>query len=308
MNNKHTSPLFSLVVANYNNGRFLAECINSIKKQTYTNWEVILVDDASEDNSHELYKAYIDEPRIKIMYNNENKGVGYTKKKAVENASGEYIGIVDPDDKIIPETLTLVIDQFEKNKNAAIVHTNHYICDENLNIIKISTNSGQIPSGESQLSFEGPKIGSFWAMRKKFYDKTEGINPTFKCAEDQDILYKLEEVGSVIYINVPAYFYRYHSGGISTTNNILNAVYWNLIASTKAHKRRKKNKFNTVNISKKRLNKRWLGYYQSRMTGEAKYKNLKNVLIFFLRSLKHIRFDSKAKTFKVFIYSLLNKY
>ena len=49
-------PLFSVLIANYNNGKYLMDAIESVRRQTYTNWEIILVDDGSTDNSHELYK------------------------------------------------------------------------------------------------------------------------------------------------------------------------------------------------------------------------------------------------------------
>ncbi|MBQ4478004.1 MAG: glycosyltransferase family 2 protein [Bacteroidales bacterium] len=52
----NANPLFSVLIANYNNGKYLMEVINSVYAQTYTNWEIILVDDASTDNSRELYK------------------------------------------------------------------------------------------------------------------------------------------------------------------------------------------------------------------------------------------------------------
>lgn len=305
-----TSPLFSIIVANYNNGRFLNECIESIKAQTYNNWEIILVDDASTDDiSLKLYELYKDDSRIKILYNEINKGVGYTKRRAIDNANGEFCGIVDPDDKIIPETLELVVKEFYKHPNAAIVHTNHFICDEHLNITQISTNSGAIPEHESQLSFDGPKIGPFWAFRKEKYLLTSGIDPMLRRAEDQDILYKLEEIGHVVFVNIPTYYYRYHSQGLSTINSFLKAIYWNLLVCETAYKRRKLNKdIATPNITRRELDKRWLNYYNSKMIEKAKLKQYPKVAYLFFKSLKYIFSDHRLLTFRIFANSILRKY
>ena len=69
-------PLFSILVANYNNGRYLQEAIDSILAQTYDNWEVILVDDKSTDDSPVIYGKYASDSRFKIYYNDVNRGCG----------------------------------------------------------------------------------------------------------------------------------------------------------------------------------------------------------------------------------------
>src|SRR4030043_677699 len=95
-------PLFSVLIANYNNGKFLKECLQSIFSQTYSNWEIIIVDDASTDNSLLIYKQYLNNNKIKICYNKKNKGVGYTKNKCVLYAKGDICGFIDSDDAIAP--------------------------------------------------------------------------------------------------------------------------------------------------------------------------------------------------------------
>lgn len=90
-------PLFSLLIANYNNGKFFQDCYNSIMAQTYSNWEVIIVDDASTDNSVAIIKKIIgDDTRFKVYENPENKGCGFTKRKCAELATGELLCIPRP--------------------------------------------------------------------------------------------------------------------------------------------------------------------------------------------------------------------
>ena len=99
-------PLFSILIANYNNGHYLMEAVESVRQQTYSNWEIILVDDGSTDNSHELYKQLVEQDsRIHIFFNEENKGCGYTKRRCAELANGEICGFLDLDDTLLPEAL-----------------------------------------------------------------------------------------------------------------------------------------------------------------------------------------------------------
>lgn len=75
------SPLFSILVAQYNNARFLQQAIDSVYAQEYANWEIIIVDDCSTDNSCEIYKEYEQDNRIHVFYNKENRGEGYTMSR-----------------------------------------------------------------------------------------------------------------------------------------------------------------------------------------------------------------------------------
>lgn len=99
------TPLFSVLIANYNNGKYLMDAIDSVWRQTYTHWEIILVDDASTDNSKELYKELEKDNRIHIYYNEENRGCGYTKRRCADLANGELCGFLDPDDALTDDAL-----------------------------------------------------------------------------------------------------------------------------------------------------------------------------------------------------------
>ena len=102
-------PLFSVLVANYNNGTYLQEAIDSVLAQTYDNWEVVLVDDKSTDESLAIYGKYATDKRFKIYHNDANRGCGYTKRRCAELAAGELCGFLDPDDALMPEALETAI-------------------------------------------------------------------------------------------------------------------------------------------------------------------------------------------------------
>lgn len=230
-----TTPLFSILIAQYNNGRYLQDAINSVKAQTYSNWEVILVDDASTDNSKDLYKLYENDPRIKIFYNEENRGCGYTKRRCVELATGAICGFLDPDDILTPDALRIMVNLHELNQEASLVYSNHIQTDENLEKRrKIEPH----PIKDDYLTSNSGYISAFATFKRSMYLKTQGIDAKFKRAVDQDLYYKLEEVGSIIYDNSYLYIYRIHAGGISVNNNELAAFSWRLVAIIDACARR----------------------------------------------------------------------
>ena len=70
----------SILIANYNNGRYLMDAIDSIRHQSYHNWEIVIVDDHSTDNSVDIYKKLEGDDRIHIFFNSDNMGCGYTKQ------------------------------------------------------------------------------------------------------------------------------------------------------------------------------------------------------------------------------------
>ena len=88
---------FSVLIAHYNNYQFFLECYKSLKKQTITNFEIVIVDDCSTDDSFEKIKLITkDDSRVKIYQNEKNNGVGYTKKKSLKLVNGEIFRILKP--------------------------------------------------------------------------------------------------------------------------------------------------------------------------------------------------------------------
>ena len=95
------SELVSVIMPTYNSSQFLAGSIDSILAQTYQNFELLIADDCSTDDTTRLLMQYqAKDPRVKVFYNKEgNKGAGYTRNKCIENAQGRYIAFCDSDDR-----------------------------------------------------------------------------------------------------------------------------------------------------------------------------------------------------------------
>jgi len=116
--------LISIIIPIYNVEKYLSQCLDSVINQTYKNLEIICVNDASTDNSLQILKKYAKKDnRIKIIENNKNLGVGLSRNKGIDKASGTYIHFLDPDDWIINEnTYTELIEHLQKTNNLDLLY------------------------------------------------------------------------------------------------------------------------------------------------------------------------------------------
>lgn len=234
-------PLFSVLIANYNNGKYLQEAIDSVVAQTYTNWEVIIVDDCSTDTSSSIYSLYVDNPKFHIYYNENNMGCGYTKRRCAELANGEICGFLDADDALTSEALAVMVKFHQKLPDCSLIYSQYYQTDEHLNILTISNHQRQLLEDESfLLSGSSGAISHFATFKRSYYSKTAGINKAMLRAIDIDLYLNLEEVGCVYFIQTPLYYYR-----CGTENNIslgdtnsMSALYWDIFARINACIRR----------------------------------------------------------------------
>ena len=292
--------LFSILIANYNNGRYLQEAIDSVLAQTYTNWEVILVDDKSTDKSFEIYEKYKDDIRFHIYYNEVNKGCGYTKRRCAQLANGELCGFLDPDDKLESNALELMVLQHKAKPNCSLIYSTLYLWEATTDSKTILEDVGAMADDESFLTSSNKIVSHFAVFKKPFYDKTKGIDETLSSAVDFDLYVKLEEVGELLFVDIPLYYYRQGNvNSISIGNSELEKkAFANRIkASLNAFVRRIKgehslfvnNKQNSLHVMRwqlgyyyknnGRFSWRWLGYAYWYWRGNASS----------IKSLNHIR-------------------
>ena len=130
-------------MATYNGEKYLREQIDSILKQTFKDWKLIIRDDGSKDKTIEILNEYEKkDKRIKVLQDNKgNLGVAKNFEELLKNSSGEYVMFSDQDDywmKNKIEKYIKVLEKLDKEnlKNPLLIHSNSYVCDKNLNILK----------------------------------------------------------------------------------------------------------------------------------------------------------------------------
>lgn len=127
---KKQTELVSIVIPVYNAEKYIAETIESVLKQTYKNWELILVDDCSSDNSIGVIKPYLSDPRIRLLKNRQNLHAALTRNKGIKSAKGRYLAFLDADDMWLPEKLEKQIS-FMEEQQCAFSFTSYEFADSN---------------------------------------------------------------------------------------------------------------------------------------------------------------------------------
>lgn len=135
---KDKTPLVSVIIPNYNHKNYLKQRIDSILTQTFTDFEIIILDDCSSDNSQKLLLSYQNNPYVShIMLNTQNSGSPFIQwEKGIRLAKGKYIWIAESDDCAQPDFLQLTVPQLEKHPEARLCLTGSYIIDENNNPVQ----------------------------------------------------------------------------------------------------------------------------------------------------------------------------
>lgn len=233
--NKLKKPLVSVVMPVYNAGEFIVESIESILNQTYGNFEFIIVDDASTDNSYEIAKHYADrDPRITLLRNRTNQGVSITVKRAIRKAKGTYLARMDADDISHPTRL-------EKQVKYLMFHLQTVAVGAQCQIIN---EYGEV-TGKKTFPLEFEKIyryiftfvplqqPSLMIARTRLPKNFEFYHDGMNTAEEIELIFKLFTYGRVE--NMPEYLlqYRIHSHNTSF-KNLRQTFYLTLISRIKS--------------------------------------------------------------------------
>lgn len=205
MNSKSASPFFSVIMANYNNERFIKQAVESVLAQTHADFELLFIDDCSRDNSLEVVKEFAHDARLKVIARPVNEGYVAALKHGIAIGSGEVIAVVDPDDAITPDTLRLVHEAYLSEQELSVVLTNLMVCDAGLRPLW-ETTMDERSAQDPLLWMKG--MTSMRTFKKSAYERTAGLDASIVSAEDCDLLFKLEEVGKAHRVRAPLYYYR----------------------------------------------------------------------------------------------------
>jgi glycosyltransferase involved in cell wall biosynthesis len=127
------SHLVSVITPSYNSSKYISQTIDSVLSQTYQNWEMIIVDDASPDNSNDIIEDYCKkDSRIKLIKLEKNSGPAVARNRAIQEAKGRYISFLDADDLWVPKKLEEQL-KFMTNNNLAFTFSSYDIVDESGN-------------------------------------------------------------------------------------------------------------------------------------------------------------------------------
>ena len=204
--------LVSIITPSYNSAEFIADTIEAVCKQTYTDWELLITDDCSMDNTVEIVRGYmVKDARIKLQRLEKNSGAGVCRNKSIEVAQGRYIAFCDSDDVWMPQKLEMQL-RFMEEKDCALVYSSYMLMDERRHVsgIVVCKNTIDFSSirkdcgiGCLTAMYDTAKVGKMYmsSLRKR-QDWGLWLEILSKCK----VAYGVKE---------PLAYYRVRSGSIS---------------------------------------------------------------------------------------------
>lgn len=215
MNNKN-SPKVSVIISAYNQGKYLEDALNSVLNQTFTDWECIIANDGSTDNTEQIAKKYVkSDNRFKYIYQ-ENKGLSGARNTGIRDSVGEYFQFLDADDLILPEKLQLQVDFLENNPKFDVIYSD-------FRWFKFFSKNKYLPSEkrlpgailDRLILEECMPIHSF-LLRKRCIEKAGLFDESLECYEDRDFWVRIAYSGFKFYsMDKILALYRVHDANMS---------------------------------------------------------------------------------------------
>lgn len=203
-------PKVSVVITAHNYGKYLKQCLDSALNQNYDDYEVIVVNDGSTDNTAEILREY--ENRVKTI-NLLGLGLAAACNRGVEAASGGYIIRLDADDFFDENILLIEADYLDDHPEVDLVFPDYYLVNENGEIIE---HVRQLKVGdELKLLYRNP-LAAGAMLRKKRFEELGGYTEKPGYTEDYDFWIRFATKYKVANINLPLMYYRKHEGSMSS--------------------------------------------------------------------------------------------
>ena len=273
--------LITIYTINHNYGKFLSKSIDSVLSQTYKNFELIIIDDGSKDNSKEILKKYQNNNKCKIFFQ-KNIGLVNSINKVLRIAKGKFIIRLDADDYFSKDAIKTLHSTMVKNK-ASIIFPDYYLIDESENII----NRVKRHNFRTKVNlYNQPAHGACTMYKRNILLEVGGYSKEFDCQDGVDMWLKVINKYKIININKPLFYYRQHSQ--SLTKNIKKIF------------KTKQKIFEKANINKSLNN---ICIFPLRKLNELDYNSLNAIKILQLK-IKQIL---KIKSIKKIILSTADK-
>jgi glycosyltransferase involved in cell wall biosynthesis len=213
-------PLVSVIIPTFNRGYIITDAIESVFSQTYKNYEIIVVDDGSSDNTREILEPHMD--RILYFYQ-ENGGQSSARNLGIKNSRGKYIAFLDADDLWMPEKLKTQIEVLEKNPNIGMIYS-RYI--QHNTVDGLQTN---LPI--DKYTYSGYVFHKFFThcpswigtiiVNKKCFSRVGYFNESQRISPDKDLWFRIARKFEVLFIDRVLAIQRIQADSITTQKDII---------------------------------------------------------------------------------------
>jgi len=209
------TPLVTVYITNFNYGKYIKQAIESVLNQSFQDFEIIIIDDGSTDNSKQIIESFSHHSKIQVIFQ-QNKGLNVTNNIALRVAQGRYIMRLDADDYLEKNALELMSEVLEKDAELGLVFPDYFMVDAQGDVMNIEKRH----SFEKEVSLlDQPAHGACTMIRKKFLQSLGGYDEQFKCQDGYDLWIRFTAKYKVTNINTPLFYYRQHGENLTSNEN-----------------------------------------------------------------------------------------
>lgn len=207
--------LVTVYITNYNYAAYIGQSIESVLSQTLQDFELLIIDDGSTDNSREIIESYQGNPKIKIIFQ-QNKGLNVTNNIAMRASQGKYIMRLDADDYLDANALLVLSNALERDESLGLVFPDYFLVDSGGNILNVERrNSFQ----NQDLLLDMPAHGACTMIRKAYLEEVGGYDEEFGCQDGYELWIKFTSRFKVENVSTPLFYYRQHGKNLTTNEN-----------------------------------------------------------------------------------------
>lgn len=212
--------MVSVVIPVFNGEKYIAEAINSVLHQTYSDIEIIVVDDGSVDKSPDIVKSF---KKVNYIYQN-NAGPSSARNTGMAASHGEYIAFLDCDDIYAGNKIAEQVSVLEQHKDVDVVYNDCIVADKNLNQINTLRSEGIYENDKDFLCMllfrQIIPIPPSIMLRRRCFEEGCLYNEGYKHAEDYEYIIRLAQRYKFRYIPKPLYIYRRHEGNLTNAHSL----------------------------------------------------------------------------------------
>ena len=208
-------PKVTVYITAHNYGRYLQQAVESVLKQTLQDWELIIINDGSTDETEEVLKAYADHFKIRMVHQETPQGLPISCNNALKLAKGEYFIRLDADDYFDENALLVLSSVLDSRPEAGLVYPDYYHISEDGEMLELVRRK---KIDEEAMLLDLPAHGAGTMIRVSALKELNGYNEKIRCQDGYDLWIRFIHKFKVYNVNLPLFYYRRH--GTNLTNNV----------------------------------------------------------------------------------------
>lgn len=233
-------PLVTVYLVNHNYGKYIESAITSVLSQTINNYELIIIDDGSSDNSKEIIEKFMQHEKVYVIYQ-KNKGLNVTNNIAIRASKGKYIMRLDADDYLDENAISVMSGVLDRNPDVSMVFPDYYLMSEKGDVQEIVRRH----DFQKVELYDQPPHGACTMIRRECLIELGGYDETYRCQDSWDLWMKFIEQYKVKNVNLPLFYYRQHVESLTNNEDRILATRAQII---RKRAKSSKNKINCIAI------------------------------------------------------------